>query len=1473
MAIDRNKVIAAAQKHIQKGSYKRAIKEYKKIMKVAPDDVRILLKIGDLEARDGQTSASVRTYNEVADHYVAHGFFLKAVAVYKQLLRLAPERVDARLRLADLYFQLSLLRDAMANYQEVANMLLEMGRVDQYLQTLERVVEIDPDNAGNRIKLAEQLAKFGHEEAAASEFFGTAGLLKESGRFEEYTKVAERYIHLAPTDLEAVFELAEVYLRQGRAKRALAKVQVLFREDPRNPRVVDVLVRALDALGEKSRAIEVLRELAHGFDEDGAIDARDELYRRLLEIEPGDAEARDALGLDAVPVMTFELVGEEAPAGEPATANIDPADIDKLLGEADIYLKYNLHEKALEHLRNIFELDPNNLAALERRKTALIATGQTELAVSVLIGMARLVFPTDEVQATMHLHQALAAAPDHPNVLAVLREFEEGVVATEVIRDEAEPVVVVPGESSSAAPSQALAPPPPDDVSPVPAAASAPADASARAESVPGDPMAAAQQVGTASQGPEDGRFDKLDALFDEFQVEDTSAGHRTLEDDQDFIQDVASSIAESVPDAGEPSSDTAVLSLATEDFLPADLDVALEDVENYLEVGDIESGRARIFELLGEWPEHAELLLRRMDELPSPSSSSAIEGGARVPTRTPASPPVAVGPEDDHDDLFLLEDDAPDEVLAGDLNSAAAAVAAALDGDGLAVDEEAIAAAERHQIESGLGASAEPEDSSADAEEEEPVAEFELLDADDEGPPEIAVSDAGDGAAPELEVVALASAPSGVGVEAEVPALGTSGPVVDVGASDLGYASLSDSSLGDFDLDGESDSGSGIEEADAIDSDAIDADASGSDAIDADASGSGLEFEIEPSDAAADSDAEEALVAEEEPDVEESDELGDAEESEVAVDEADDEAEDSDAGAEASIAGDDETVLMDADVADEEELAEEDLVEEIADEELADEEVAEEEVADEELSEEEVAEEEVAEEELVEEELSEEEVAEEELGDEELGEEELVEEEVDEFEIDDADLDDVVEFEIDDADLDEGDEIEIDDADLDEGDEIEIDDADLDDADEIEVDDADLDEDDEIEIDDADLDEDDEFEIEIDDAALGDADEIVIDDEALDDEGVAADDELPADTDEAPATEDEALEGEEDRPETLPLGTMELPPDPEPEPEPEPDPESSPETLSMSPMPPEVASVDLGSLSSGAFRRVKPRKAKGKAKSKRRSDGLDALSALVEEHRKSSDYPVSESGANEATLDEEDEFDHDEAADTSPPEDDSAVSTDSTSSPGNSRMSPDAIVVAEADIEDEFEVFEDFEDDDADFEDVNEDSFLDIDGISDEDAHNAAENARAQDIDAPIGRASRALAIEFGPSETVLEDAPSSELADAIRLRRDGNGMIAMVTLQEEVFGDHPLAATFDLSIANLEMGLYFEAITTLEQLLERDLPSADHLVVHYYLGIAYEALAQEGEAQQHFLKVIDAHPEAFADVWIRLDRMGGAA
>jgi len=88
--MDKNKIIEAAAKLVAKGAYDKAIKEYQKILNADPKDTRALQKLGELYQKKNDNVQAAHFFTKVAESYSGEGFFLKAVALYKQVLKLSP---------------------------------------------------------------------------------------------------------------------------------------------------------------------------------------------------------------------------------------------------------------------------------------------------------------------------------------------------------------------------------------------------------------------------------------------------------------------------------------------------------------------------------------------------------------------------------------------------------------------------------------------------------------------------------------------------------------------------------------------------------------------------------------------------------------------------------------------------------------------------------------------------------------------------------------------------------------------------------------------------------------------------------------------------------------------------------------------------------------------------------------------------------------------------------------------------------------------------------------------------------------------------------------------------------------------------------------------------------------------------------------------------------------------------------------
>lgn len=85
----KEKHLAAAQKFLQKNNLTRAIREYEQIVELDGRDFRSRQKLAELYSQTGEAEKALGQYEQVARYYADHAFYLKAIAVYKQMQKLS----------------------------------------------------------------------------------------------------------------------------------------------------------------------------------------------------------------------------------------------------------------------------------------------------------------------------------------------------------------------------------------------------------------------------------------------------------------------------------------------------------------------------------------------------------------------------------------------------------------------------------------------------------------------------------------------------------------------------------------------------------------------------------------------------------------------------------------------------------------------------------------------------------------------------------------------------------------------------------------------------------------------------------------------------------------------------------------------------------------------------------------------------------------------------------------------------------------------------------------------------------------------------------------------------------------------------------------------------------------------------------------------------------------------------------------
>ncbi|MFY0538377.1 hypothetical protein [Nannocystis pusilla] len=484
MAFNRDKALAAAAKFAAKGQHDRAAKEYAAVVEADPSDIRSWLLYADALRQMGDTAGASERFVFVGKHYTEAGEHQKALAVYRQVLQIDSGRLDVQSKVAGLYKDLNRIQDAIATYEFVAQAYFQSGQIAEGLEGFRMVAELDPGAVGKRLRLAELYSREGMVPQAVEHFRLAADKLFADRRIDDYIRVAERLIYHKEDDLPVLRSLARIYLSQNENRRALVKLNALLRSAPADPEGLELLADTFVALGKQDKSVSVLQELAKEQRKGGrkakVLAARvlrkaialgpenaEELKKTLADIEteiaalPIDPKDREEEGLD------IDVVEEEAAAAQTATdleldvevedvpsrpfagvgANLAPSaaeepednvgDVDKLLLEVRVYIKYKMFEHALGHLDSIFVRDASNTQALELQASILESLGRNPEAADTYVRLAQLVAGRDLKIARDHLERALRLAPNHTKAEMVLTALE----ASGSQPDEAAPLV------------------------------------------------------------------------------------------------------------------------------------------------------------------------------------------------------------------------------------------------------------------------------------------------------------------------------------------------------------------------------------------------------------------------------------------------------------------------------------------------------------------------------------------------------------------------------------------------------------------------------------------------------------------------------------------------------------------------------------------------------------------------------------------------------------------------------------------------------------------------------------------------------------------------------------------------------------------------------------------------------------------------------------------------------------------------
>ncbi len=289
--LNKEKILEQARAFIEEGKLDKAIREYEKIILADPTDLRVKLRIAELYTKRKQINNAIRIYREVADAYTQEGFLLKAVTVFKNILRLNPSLIEVNEELARLYEKMGLVSDAIRQYDILASALDMRGMTDKVIEVRKKIVNLNQADGSARIRLAELLQREGKIEESIDQYEMYAKQVEEGGgERERIADLYEKILAYRPDNTELVRKLIDIYEEREEHKKALKWLEKAKELVESDPRLMNLAAHIYASQNQIETARMKYMELADLETKSNNIEAALDAYYEILVLLPDEEE-------------------------------------------------------------------------------------------------------------------------------------------------------------------------------------------------------------------------------------------------------------------------------------------------------------------------------------------------------------------------------------------------------------------------------------------------------------------------------------------------------------------------------------------------------------------------------------------------------------------------------------------------------------------------------------------------------------------------------------------------------------------------------------------------------------------------------------------------------------------------------------------------------------------------------------------------------------------------------------------------------------------------------------------------------------------------------------------------------------------------------------------------------------------------------------------------------------------------------
>jgi tetratricopeptide (TPR) repeat protein len=260
MALDREKTFSNAERSLKQGKIAQALEECRALAEDAPKDLLMLNRLGDFLARSNRGADAIVYYQMIAEQFSTSGFYPKAIAILKKIVKVDPGHLASVVRLGELNLKQKLPGEARTWFLQAAEGYLRGRDFAHAREVYEKLVAAEPDNLNHVARLAEARAAEGDSERAGLELVALGKRMLQNAKTEDAERTFKRAAELLPGRAEPVVGLARCHVAAGRRADGLRLADDAWAREESFGAVAGDLFVLFEQLGDAERVSRLLSE-------------------------------------------------------------------------------------------------------------------------------------------------------------------------------------------------------------------------------------------------------------------------------------------------------------------------------------------------------------------------------------------------------------------------------------------------------------------------------------------------------------------------------------------------------------------------------------------------------------------------------------------------------------------------------------------------------------------------------------------------------------------------------------------------------------------------------------------------------------------------------------------------------------------------------------------------------------------------------------------------------------------------------------------------------------------------------------------------------------------------------------------------------------------------------------------------------------------------------------------------------------